>query len=329
MQTWISYYLRGKLMWDANADVAALKKDFYTNFFGPEAGPFVQQWWDGCDTALGAATVHAHEDWLVNNVYTVAFTKNLHQYVDKADQCAMTPKQREHFTAFALIADHLEAFAAMEDAEKNMNYVEAGKQAQRMVDDYTKLTAIYSFFLGVKEHPEFPNGRVKRYARLAQMAKGDTGTLVAAIPLETKFTRDLYNEGVIGEWYDPKFDDSTWGTKNTFLTWDAQDKPEDAAGHDYDGYGWYRATVDVPANMVNKPLKLHLGGVINEGWVWINGNYAGHREWKLWWEGSGPLEMDVDATGKVKAGRNVIAIRVWNNAEIGGMFRRGFLWSPK
>jgi hypothetical protein len=39
--------------------------------------------------------------------------------------------------------------------------------------------------------------------------------------------------------------------------------------------------------------------------------------------------MDVDATGKVKSGQNVIAIRVWNNAEVGGLIRRGFLWAPK
>ena len=88
-------------------------------------------------------------------------------------------------------------------------------------------------------------------------------------------------------------------------------------------------TVDVPAAAVNKPLKLHLGGVINEGWVWINGQYAGHRQWKLWCEGRQGLEMDVDATGKVKSGHNVIAIRVWNNADVGGLIRRGFLWSPK
>jgi hypothetical protein len=29
---------------------------------------------------------------------------------------------------------------------------------------------------------------------------------------------------------------------------------------------------------VKRPLKLHLGGVINEGWLWINGEYAGSRD---------------------------------------------------
>ena len=329
MQTWISYYMRSKLMWDANADVEALKKDFYTTFFGPEAGPFVQQWWDACEAALGATTMHCHEDWLVNHVYTVEFTKRIHPLVEQASKAAMTPKQRERFEAFALIADHLEAFALMEEAEKNLDYAEAARQAQRMEDDKAKLMAIYSFFMGPVKHPEFTNGRVIRYTRQAKMLNGETGTLIAAVPLEARFIRDRFNEGVLGEWYLPSYDDKDWGTKNTFLTWDAQDEPEDDKGHDYDGYGWYRFTVDVPRSEVDKPLKLHLGGVISEGWVWINGNYAGHRPWNLWWAGTGALEMDVDATGKVRAGENVIAIRVWNNAEIGGMYRRGFLWAPK
>jgi hypothetical protein len=329
MITWISFYLRGKLMWDANADVEAIKKDFYNTFFGPEAGPLVQQWWDECDKALTTTTTHCHEDWLLTHIYTVEFTKKLHEYVAKAEKCAMTPKQKEHFNAFALIADHLEAIAARNEAEKNLDYAEAVKQAQRAEDDNAKLIAIYSLFIGPKEHPDFNNGWMKRFKACQQMTNGETGTLVAKVPLETKFMRDVYNEGVVAEWYLPSFDDKGWGTKDTYLTWDQQDKPEDSKGHDYDGYGWYRFTVDVPAAAAGKPVKLHLGGVINEGWVWINGEYAGHRPWLLWWAGREPLEMDVDLTGKVKAGSNTIAIRVWNSAEIGGLLRRGFLWEPK
>jgi hypothetical protein len=329
MQTWISWYMRGKLMWNVNADVKAIKKDFYAMFFGPDAGPFVQQWWDECEKALAAATMHCHEDWLVNHVYTVPFTKGIHQYVEKASKSPMTPKQKEHFDAFALIADHLEGFAAKEEAEKNLDYTEAAKQAQRMEDDKTKLIAMYSFFMGPVKSSEFTNGQALKFAQLARMVNGEEGTMIAPVALESKFRRDRFNEGVVAEWYLPEFDDRAWETKNTFLTWDAQDKPEDEKGHDYDGYGWYRVTIDVPAAAVNRPLKLHLGGVINEGWVWINGQYTGHRPWKLWWEGRQGLEMDVDATGKVKSGQNVIAIRVWNNAEVGGLIRRGFLWAPK
>lgn len=329
MQTWISYYMRSKLMWNANADIKALKKDFYTTFFGSEAGPLVQEWWDDCEEALAASTMHCHEDWLISHVYTVPFTARLHHYVVQASKSTMTPKQKERFQSFALIADHLEAFAAMGQAEQDLDYAEAARQAQRMEDDKAKLIANYSFFMGPKKHPDFMNGWALRFGELQQMVKGTEGDLVASLPLNAKFMRDPYNEGVLAQWYLPEYGAGAWGSKNTFYTWDAQDKPEDSKGHDYDGYGWYRMVVDIPAAAVNKPLKLHLGGVINEGWVWINGQYAGHRDWKLWWQGRKGLEMDVDASGKVKVGPNVIAIRIWNNAEIGGLFRRGFLWTPK
>lgn len=329
MITWLSFYMRGKVMWNVNTDVEALKKDFYNTFFGPEAGPLVQRWWDDCEKEMAASTMHCHEDWLVDHIYNVEFTRKIHKYVEEASRAKMTPKQKERFQAFALIADHLEGYAERNEAEKNLDYPKAIQQAQRMEDDVAKLIAINSFFMGKSEHPDFNIGWKKRFETLLKMTNGTDGKLVAKVPLEAKFKRDLYNGGVIAEWYLPKFDDSKWETKNTFHTWDAQDKPEDAEGHDYDGYGWYRFNVDIPADMVNKPLKLHLGGVINEGWVWANGNYIGHRPWLLWWAGREPLEMDVDLTGKVKAGPNTIAVRVWNSNELGGLLRRGFVWSPK
>jgi hypothetical protein len=329
MQTWISYYIRAKLLWNADADVAALKRDFYTTFFGPAAGPHVQAWWDACEAALAATTMHCHEDWLLNHVYTVDFTKRIHAHVEAARQSAMTPVQQERFAAFALIAEHLEAYAAMEAAEQQLDYAEAARQAQRCEDLKAQLIAISPFLMGDKKHPDFTSGRVTTYTKLAARTNGQDGTLIAAVPLTARFTRDRFNQGVLGEWYLPTFADQSWDMKNTFYTWDAQDQPEDAQGHDYDGFGWYRFTLDVPPAAAGQPLRLYLGGVINEGWVWINGHYAGHRPWYLWWSGRGRLEMEVDATGLVQPGPNVVTVRVWNNAEIGGLLRRGFLYQPK
>lgn len=331
MNTWISYYIRGKLMWDAHADVAALKQDFYNTFFGPEAGPEVQAWWDACEDALGKATVHPHEDFLINHIYTVEFTKKIHAYVEAARKAKMTDEQRARFDAFAIIADHLENFAAMENADGRMDYAAAAAAAGRMQADKVKLQAIEPFLFTVEKRAVprsyFSDGRQLRYQQLAALTDGTKGTLVTALPLMTKFARDRFNEGVIGEWFAPKFDDAKWGTKNTFITWEAQDPPEDAKGHDYDGYGWYRATVKIPAKYVGKPLFFHCGGTINEGWVWINGEFAYHQPFKLWW--LHPHDFDVDVTKLVKPGNNTIAIRVWNNADIGGMYRRGFFYAPK
>jgi len=61
--------------------------------------------------------------------------------------------------------------------------------------------------------------------------------------------------------------------------------------------------------------------------VWINGEYAGHKPHAIWW--MQPHEFELDATKLLKPGKNTIAIRVLNDAEIGGLFRRGFFYSPK
>ncbi len=329
MQTWLSNYVRGKLLWDADADVEAIKTDFYTTFFGAQAGPHIQSWWDAVEAALADTSMHCHEDWLVNHVYTVPFTTAIRRHVEAAAGAAMTPEQQERFEAFRYIAEHLEAFARMEAAEMNLDYATAAAEARRMQDLQNRLHEIHAFFINPDlPHREFVGGRAQRYAEKARQTNGEAGRLVEAVPLESRFRRDMFNEGIIRDWWLPDFDDGDWALKNTFYTWDAQDKPLTERGHDYDGYGWYRMTMDIPADLVEAPLRLHLGGVLNEGWVWINGHYAGHRPWVLWWAGTERKQMNVDVTGMVQEGPNVVAIRVWNDAEIGGLFRRGFLWSP-
>lgn len=324
MQTWLSYYVRAKLAWDVDTDVAALKREFYTTFFGPEAGPHVQAWWDACEAELGKSTCHAHEDWVAaKHLYTVPFAAGIRGHIAAALKASATLEQRGRVEAVALIADHLEAYAAMNEAESRLDYGQAVAAAERMLTDVGTLTAIYGFF----GTTNLPAAQVKALKKVAALAGGTNGTMVAALPPEMRFARDRFNEGVLAEWYAPAFDDSAWGTKNTFYTWDQQDPPEDAKGHDYDGYGWYRGTVEIPKRAAGKSLRLYLGGVLNEGWVWVNGRYAGHKAHQLWW--NYPAVADLDVTGLLEPGRvNTVAIRVWNDAEIGGLYGRGFLYSP-
>jgi hypothetical protein len=329
MQTWTSFYVTAKLLWDSTTDVEALKHEFYTNFFGPEGGRHVRAWWDACEEAMGNAAVHVHEDFLVNHVYNAEFTQGIHKHVEAALSANLTDVQRERVEAFALIADHLEAYADMEEADKELRYADAAAAAQRMIDDEQKLHDVYSFFISLNTAPTsyHVKGRKEAYEKLAVKMNGEEGEIVAPLPLEMTFTRDRFNEGVIGEWYAPDFDDSDWSTKNTFYTWDAQDEPEDDKGHDHNGYGWYRGTFEVPAELKGKPISFHCGGAINEAWIWINGQYVFHSPHKVWWWHA--HDFDIDLTDFVEAGKeNTIAIRLWNKAEVGGLFRRGFFWSP-
>lgn len=335
METWTSYYVTAKLLWDSTTDVDALKEEFYRLFFGPEAGPHVQAWWDACEEAQATATVHVHEDFLVNHVFNKEFTQRIHKHVEAALDSNLTEAQRERVEAFALIADHLEAYAEMEEADKELRYADAAAAAARMLDDEHKLHDIYSFFISPHVEPVggfiFPIGRIQLYEKLADMTDGQNGTMVTPLPLDMRFARDEFNEGIIGEWYAPDFDDSDWGSKDTFYSWDAQDEPEDEQGHDYDGYGWYRGEIKVPKKFKNHPVHLYMGGVINEAWIWINGRYVWHSPHKVWWwhpHGYGRDEP-IDVSEYLKPGKsNTIAIRLWNRAEVGGLIRRGFFWTP-
>jgi len=330
MQTWLSYYVAGQLLWDAETDVNKLKDEFYSNFFGA-AGPSVRAWWDTIAETLVNADIQAHEDWLLSHIYTVSYVDGLQKYVDAARKAATEEPYKERVEAFAIIADHLKTYADMHEAEKNMDYPATLAAAKRMMADKMKLKAIYPHFIHEKMAygKGFTNpGRIAELPDLIAKVDGSKGALVAKLPLETPFTRDPFNTGVLSEWYAPDFDDSQWETRNTYYLWEQQEQPLNAIGNDYDGYGWYRFRVKVPRKFKKSEMRLLIGGVINEAWVWVNGQYAGHRPHKIWW--SGPHEsFESDVTEFIKPGdENVITLRVYNNGEVGGMLRRGFLYAP-
>ncbi len=81
MQTWLSYYITGALLWDAEADVEQLKREFYADFFGPAAAP-VRAWWDTIADTLVDADIQAHEDWLLCHIYTVNYVRELNRFVE-------------------------------------------------------------------------------------------------------------------------------------------------------------------------------------------------------------------------------------------------------
>ncbi len=336
MQTWLSYYLAARLLWDADADVDAMKQDFYTTSFGEAAGPHVQRWWDACEQRLLDATIQAHEDFLINHVYDSAFVASIAEHLDDAAAAQRRDgadgAQVKRLMIVQRIADHLAAFAAMTDAERSMDYAAAAKHAARMVELKRELGELDPFMMTVDENrvrPYFAEGRAKRFAELAAMTDGRGGVLLAQLPQRTAFRRDPFNEGVINRWYRLGSDAlDGWSERDTFLLWEQQEEPISDRGHDYDGYGWHHFTVELPEFDAEQPVRLFLGGAINEAWVWVNGRYVGRRDHKLWWDHD--HEVDLDVTDAVKPGEtNTVVVRVHNDVEVGGLYRRGFLYAPQ
>ncbi|MGB5686097.1 MAG: hypothetical protein WBM35_09805 [Candidatus Electrothrix sp.] len=65
-------------------------------------------------------------------------------------------------------------------------------------------------------------------------------------------------------------------------------------------------------------------------WLSLNGEEIAHRQQdKLWWNNDYRFEWDVDLTGKLKQGKNIVALRVDSRHHFAGMFRRPFIYAAR
>ncbi|MFV0444944.1 MAG: sialate O-acetylesterase [Planctomycetaceae bacterium] len=88
---------------------------------------------------------------------------------------------------------------------------------------------------------------------------------------------------------------------------------ESAGLADFDGLVWFRRSFEVPAELAGKTAKLELGTIDDRDDTYLNGERAGGLE-----VFNAPRSFDI-AAGKLKAGRNVVAIRVFDTGGGGGL----------
>lgn len=98
------------------------------------------------------------------------------------------------------------------------------------------------------------------------------------------------------------------------------------------GAMWYRFDVKVPSSAKGKRVKLYAPTVETEAWVWVNGNFVGHRPYVEAYVR--PNEIDMDVTRALLPGkRNTIAVRVHtgrNAAQMaGGFYSRLLLYAER
>ncbi|MBI2298823.1 MAG: hypothetical protein HYU66_07730 [Armatimonadetes bacterium] len=109
-------------------------------------------------------------------------------------------------------------------------------------------------------------------------------------------------------WSDPAFDDVAWKTMPLPNAW------ENAGLPGFEGLVWFRKSVDLPADWAGQDLVLHLGPVDDRDTTYFNGTpVGGLDEWNL------PRDYRVPGS-LVKAGRNVIAVRVLDTGGAGGLY---------
>jgi sialate O-acetylesterase len=111
-------------------------------------------------------------------------------------------------------------------------------------------------------------------------------------------------------WKAPGFDDSAWPQLTPTGSWKDSGI---AAFKDFDGVAWFRTTVDLTEAQARSANALQLGPVETFDTAWVNGVRVGGG-------GTGWMWRDYPVPpGTFKAGRNVIALRVLNSGQGGGL----------
>ncbi|HKP16299.1 MAG TPA: sialate O-acetylesterase, partial [Gemmatimonadaceae bacterium] len=109
-------------------------------------------------------------------------------------------------------------------------------------------------------------------------------------------------------WADPALDETGWQPVAVPKLWEQQ-------GYDgLDGVVWYRVAFDLSAEEATRGVRLGLGAIDDNDITWVNGVEVGRTN-----NYSAPRAYDVPARA-LRAGRNVIAVRVEDTGGGGGIW---------
>jgi len=107
-------------------------------------------------------------------------------------------------------------------------------------------------------------------------------------------------------WYASNIDDSDWEIISLPGYWS-----NNSLG-DVNGVVWFRKEIEVPKSMIDKAAKLWLGRIVDQDFAYINGEFVGTTGYQY-----PPRRYDVNPA-VLKDGKNMLAVRVINNAGKGG-----------
>jgi hypothetical protein len=361
--TFLNLFFRGRLMWNPNEDIDALLKEFYPKFYGPAAEP-METYWSAIYKAWADTIVTEHEYFVAPAIYTPDVIETCRKSLAAAEKLVAplkskaTPTSRERqvldrmkFTrmSFEIMDGYL---GMVRQSASECNYAEAvkiGQKALAVRENMTEMNGIFTTYRRMGESgPAWWPGEVQQYARLASFVSGTNGTVIQKLPLEWAFHRDKTRVGVKKQYATQAVDLSYWNTnKNRMTLQSRKDYPDEwemlradlyaqAQGvrdpdcQSFTGDMWYRTDIELTADQIKSKVHLLFPGLFNECWLYINGVEVGYRkQGKLWWLNDYAFEWDVDLSGKLKAGKNTVALRANCEHHFGGLFRRPFLYTAK
>ena len=318
---------RARLEWDVHTDVNSVLHDFFDKWFG-EAAASMEAYYDALENAFEKAPQHGHEDVILRAIYTEPLMSKLEFHIRAAEKAAKSETERTHLHIERVVYDHLCEFVAMEEAKRMCDFAQAASHAGRMVELQGQMNKL-SPFMGWHPYSVYDcEWEKKRMEQALAKTHGPEGTLAVILPENARFRTDPFDDGLYERWQDPATDIREWKHTKISSGWDAQGL-HDEKGRPYKGIAWYQFDVEAPADVQGKSVILYGLAVVNEAWVWINGQYAGHRPYKMPW--FRPQQIELDVSSLLKPGQNNrITVRVLCNFDVfgaNGIYEPMFLYT--
>lgn len=338
----LNYYVLGRMLWDVDTDIEALLEEHYRLFYGA-AGPAVGRFEAAVEAMLTGAPVEFHEEERLHEIYPYQRVMEITGAVGdiEARVADADPATRERVRFARWVIDHFQAYREMRQAEAELDFERAAGLARRMIAMEAELDAMNPTLVDTRSEwfdsrPLYgelganasPHGKLRQYLAKQEMIEGPRGDLVAALPVTWDFITDPHNQGLIAGWFETDRAPETWDAIETTRCWEGQGyQDENLRG--YDGFAWYRTRFDVPAEFEGRRFMLFVGGLNNQGWFWVNGGIAGHQPYHAFWR-RWEYHHEIDISGQVRVGtQNELVVRVKNDYNFGGIFRRCFVYAPR
>lgn len=150
---------------------------------------------------------------------------------------------------------------------------------------------------GFNEFPQIQNIRLKN---------ADTAYLHAVMKNISNPQPEQEDEGIRNKWFAENYFPTNWHTINVPGFW------EDQGIKDLDGVVWYRKEFEIPRAFNKKSSRLFLGRIVDADQVYINGSWVGKTTYQY------PQRRYAIPENVLHDGKNIITVRVQNNAGKGG-----------
>lgn len=286
-----------RLAYDPTANSEAMMDDYFMKFYGPEAGPFMKQYWLSIDEAFANMKCESGSFFALHLVYTPQFLDNLAGLVRQAANAAGD-------------SDIYSARIAMtsQGLKNAVQYIEIRDAINR--GDFSVAKNVYDE-LYARNEIEYSKGYgnhytlnyLKRFVGTHVLAGAEAtappNKVLQVLPDRMKLVYDPKDHGAEQGYHKSDFDDSKWKEVATYgNTLNAQGL------QDTKSILWYRTSMDVPRQ--HDQFVLFFTEIDGQGvTVYVNG-----REVASLGREARRKPFEVDVTGAVKPGNNIVAIRV-------------------